>query len=235
MSFWEALGAAGAIGSAVVGAASLFKDNDEPAGSAELRAGAGRAKEISDILSSPNDPRFLQMVDQEEGRIRGDFAEAMKNLRVSNQRAMARGGAPMLNPERRDEAIAQASARGLEEARSRARDNARAYLTAAAQANQMSMGGFAQSASIDGTMDALGRMNRSNALQTIFGGVNALAQPAARTQPGQQTVGGKLFGSLFGSGSGSGTPMLNGGQSTSAPLIHNANWRSGNYAMGGTG
>jgi hypothetical protein len=218
------LSGAAALGSAVVGAASLFDDNDPPEGSRELSESARRAREISDILSNPNDPRFLSMVDTEEDRIRGDFAGALKQLRVANQRATARGGAPMLNPERRDESIAQAAARGLEDARSRARDNARAYLTAAAQANQMSMGGFANVANIDARTDALSRMSRANGLQALFGGAYALGQPAPQMPQGGQTVGGKLFGSLFGNGNQS---PLNGGQSPSNPLIHDASWGAG--------
>lgn len=223
MAFWEALGAGAALGSVALGAASLLQDNDPPAGSEELMAGSRRAREISDMLANPNDPRFLQLVDQEEGRIRGDFAQALKELRIANQRATARGGAPMLNPERRDEAIAMASARGLEQARTRARENARAYLQAAAGANQMSMGGFANAANINGTVDALGRMNRSNALQTIFGGVHALSRPAPQMQPGQETVGGRLMSTLFG-----GSSPLNGDPgkgSGGMPTIHSTNWR----------
>jgi len=203
---------AAAAGSLVAGVTSLLDDPDPPQGSAELMEGSRRAREISDILSNPNDPRFLQLVDQEEGRIRGDFASSLKQLRIANQRATARGGAPMLNPERRDETMARATAWGMEEARNRARENARAYLMASAQANQMSMGGFAQSAGIDGGLNSLNRMNRANAMQAAFGGAYALGQPAPTTKPGQQTVGGKLFGNLFGGGN-----MLNGGQNPYLP------------------
>lgn len=124
------------IGQAAAGIAGLFFD--QPKVPKQAKAAIAAQQGITEQLLNPNDPRFLALVQEEEDRVRRDFAEAIGQYMRSRQHYGSRGFYTV-NPERRDESVAHAFTQMNAEARDRARANARAYLLSAAQANNMAV------------------------------------------------------------------------------------------------
>ncbi|MCH7911029.1 MAG: hypothetical protein IIB38_15620 [Candidatus Hydrogenedentes bacterium] len=76
------------------------------------------------------------------------------------------------NPERRDEAIAQVTTRNFQRAKAQSREQARAFLTRAAQANTSAAGAFGGALSTGFTVDQANRADFMNAIGTATSGVN---------------------------------------------------------------
>lgn len=120
----------------------LFAGKDDVPG--EVRQAGRDVSRIARALTDPNDPLFLELAQEEEGIITRDFAKALRDLGTANRRMMGRtGGMGILNPERRDEALAGAFAKSFADRKQAARDQARAYLGSALQANRAVAGSFA--------------------------------------------------------------------------------------------
>lgn len=129
------------IGGAIKTGIDLFDGDDVP--SSVKRAGEDISR-IARALMDPDDPLFQKIAAQEEGIITRDFARALKDLGTANLRQMGRtGGMGVLDPERRDEALAGAFAKSFTDRKQMARDQARAYLSSALTANQAVAGAFA--------------------------------------------------------------------------------------------
>ena len=130
------------IASAVKTGIDLFGgDDDVPS---EVRQAGRNVSAIARALQDPTDPMFQELAAEEEGLITRDFIKALREVGVENQRQMARtGGMGILDPERRDEALAGAFAKSLADRKQAARDQARAYLSSALTANQAVAGSFA--------------------------------------------------------------------------------------------
>lgn len=148
------------IGQAGVGIAGLFKKQKVPG---EIRSALSTNRSIANALMNPDDSMFQRLVGQEEDRIRREFAGALQQLMVANRRSTARG-TNLLNPERRDEALAMATARGHEEAQDQARQAARRYLLNAANVNNAAFNTTAPLMQ----MDALNRQNQASGIEAAF-------------------------------------------------------------------
>jgi hypothetical protein len=164
------------VGSFAVGVASLFDKEKRPEGLEDFRLAAQRNRDISDQLMNPNDPRFQALAGQEEDKIRGDLASALRELRTTDLRARARTGMGVLNPERRDESISQALSRGFSDAKERARMNARNYLQAAAAANSGAMSGFAGLTQVNQGINQQNTSNRASGFNAMFRGMDAMGR-----------------------------------------------------------
>lgn len=160
------------IGATAAGAYRAFKG--PPDVPDEYKREMARQDEILQMLTNPNDPRFKAQVDQEEGRIKYDFARDLQRVMTANNRNMARtGGYGLFDPERRDEAIASATKMGHANAKSAARQQVRNYLTQA-------LGG---SATLAGQFQPIINQNNEQwrstnlGIKTLFEGAQALANP----------------------------------------------------------
>lgn len=184
----DVLGLIGGLGSAAAGIYSLFEDQPKPVAVPPqfdaYNAAAQRSAQIAAQLANPNDPGFLALAAQEEEKGRRDLIEALNQLRINNQRATARTGMGTLNPERRDEAISMATARGFMEAQDRARQNARAYLQQSLAANNAAAGQFFNAAQFQSGLDLqnqqiaqTNRRDTASGFQGIFSTLASLGQP----------------------------------------------------------
>lgn len=113
-----------------------------PQGYNEAYQASQRADQLTQALD-PSSPYFQRLAGEESDRIRRDFAEGIRQAIVQNNRARARGQIGLfVNPERRDEAIAGATANAFTQAQEQARNNARNYIMAQIQANNAASGSF---------------------------------------------------------------------------------------------
>ncbi|MCB7127937.1 MAG: hypothetical protein J3T61_00160 [Candidatus Brocadiales bacterium] len=154
-----------------VGIYQGLKGQDAPAGTDELLAAAARSAKFADALN-PNSELFQQIAAEEDAESRRNLVEGLRFLTTEQNRATGRGMRGILNPERRDEAIAQVTARGFQTSKEESRQKARDFLTRAAQANIGAAGAFQPA--ID-TGLALGQSNRAdflNAINAATSGVN---------------------------------------------------------------
>lgn len=126
----------------------LFAGGDDVPG--EVRQAGRDISRIARALADPEDPMFQRLAAQEEGIITRDYARALRELGTANLRQTARtGGLGILNPERRDEALAGAFAKSLADRKQAARNQARAYLSSALTANRAVAGAFAPQIAAD--------------------------------------------------------------------------------------
>lgn len=127
--------------SAGAGIASLFGGSGGETHVPGFIKAAGKSNyQIGQMLMNPQDPRFLDLVGQEEGDIRSGVQGGLHELLITDQRARARGLSGLLEPERRDEGISSASATAFEQARNEARNRVRSYLLSAANVNATTFG-----------------------------------------------------------------------------------------------
>lgn len=125
----------------------LFKGEDVPG---DVRGAASNTAAIARALQNPDDPMFRRLEEQESSSIARDYALALRNVGLENQRQMARtGGMGILDPERRDEALAGAYAKSFTERKALAREQARAYLSGALTANSAVAGAYAPQLAAD--------------------------------------------------------------------------------------
>jgi hypothetical protein len=164
-------------GKAVAGIVGMFDEQKAPK---STRQALDQNQGIAAALMNPDDPMFQRLAAEHEARINRDFATGLRQLMTMDRRARARG-VGMLNPERRDEAIAQASARGRADAGAKGRDAARAYLTNAAAVNNAA---FSATAPLM-QLDASNRQNFYGGLEAAFdlarGGYDRLNGDPAQT------------------------------------------------------
>jgi hypothetical protein len=120
---------------------------------------------------NPDDLLYKQLVAEGETASKADLAEAIRQIAIRNRRDTARTGMGILNPERRDESLAQAFAKSYESSRLNARLAARNYLAQAAglNANTASMFGNLMQASM--LQGALNRGQTASGLQALFTGL----------------------------------------------------------------
>jgi hypothetical protein len=168
-----------------------------------LKDATKRNTSIAKMLQNPNNADFKKAVALEEQGIRSGVQSGIAELMLMDRRARARG-LGMLNPERRDEGIASATATAYEQAQQQARNNVRNYLLSAANVNAQLLGGVPsqplgatgmnpQMMGLAGAFDLAratlgggGMQNGAGAPGTgsttnlIFGGQNGLGLPSMR-------------------------------------------------------
>lgn len=193
MGFLSDLAAVGAFG---VGVASMFMGDDETEGERLARQAAEERKQIMEALN-PNSAEGRAMIDAEEGQIRSDFAESVRQLIAQNNRATARGKAGVfLNPERRDETVSRMFIRNNDESRNQAQQKVQNQLLQRLNANGASIGAYGQLGQAEAARSAGNRQRMASGLEAIFTGMSALDNRMAKpnTQygytapPGTQAV-----------------------------------------------
>ena len=205
-------GSQGALNIAGLGLTGLqaFRGFDGPKIPGEFRDAMAQAARIRNALMNPNDPLFRQLEQQELETISGDIAEGFRRLRIQDRRQRGRTGIGILSGERRDEAIAQASARAVADAKGQARENTRRYLSAALGANNAVLGAASTQAGFNqqrfaGQQQALGAL-----AQGAFGLAGGMQENQRQTEmmkflSGIMNTGG---GPLTGSSSRSVNPSI---------------------------
>lgn len=159
----------GALAQGAAAVAGLFQKQRTPPGYNEALESGRRASQFSAALD-PSSPYFKKLEGEERDKINLSYADALKQLIVRNNRALARGSAgAMINPERRDETVSRVMARGFEDAQSLARDRARQYILSQVQANQMAAGSF------NGVM-GYGALNQQQNRTNQAGGMDAIGK-----------------------------------------------------------
>ena len=119
-------------GAGLVGA---FRGREEPAVSREQAGIARQAAEFANLSVSPDDPRFRNLQALFAERNRRANIQAIQALFKTSRRAKARGDVGFgINPERRDESIAQALSRNFQLGAERARDETRKAFLGASEA-----------------------------------------------------------------------------------------------------
>lgn len=148
--FGDALGTLAGIGKTLQGPVALglgFMQNRRrmplPPGYEEALQASQRSSQLAQSLD-PSSAYFQKLAGEEEGRIRRDFVEALRQAQVEQRRARASGRGGYINPERRDEAMASATANAFTQAQEQARVNARNYIMSQIQANNVAAGGFSR-------------------------------------------------------------------------------------------
>jgi hypothetical protein len=169
-----------------------------------LKGGTKRLGQIAEMLQNPNDPRFLEAVDAEEANVRSGVQSGIRELMVADQRARARGLSGLLEPERRDEGIASATATAFEQARQEARNRVRQYLISAANVNASLLGGTPQQPLGGGVNNQmLGLAGAFDLARGVLGGQSGGNAPGAGGSPVNNFYLGQQ-------GQGMGLPSLNG-------------------------
>lgn len=119
----------------------LFQGEDVPS---EVSGAGQNIAAIARALQNPDDPMFRKLEEQEGTKIAQDYAKALRDVAVSNRRMMGRtGGLGILDPERRDEALAGAYSKSFADRKAQARLQAREYLSGALTANRAVAGAYA--------------------------------------------------------------------------------------------
>ncbi len=178
-------------------ASAAFSDRDPSPAEEQLAAAIAQAMgiapaaldranfgaQLSEMLArGEGDPRFASLVSEEDDRIRNDFIQGIDTFITKNRRDRARGGGRgSINPERQDEIRASVLTGAFEDSRSKARASARNLLTAAANANNLSLQGFTN------TMGAL-----TGAGQAAGGAIPSQIQADQQQSAAQATFFGNL-------------------------------------------
>lgn len=187
------------LGGVLEGIGSLFGGGSGSPSKGFITAGKyGNA--ITKAMLYPDTSKIFQRIAAfEEERRMLDMAESMRNFMAQNRRETA-AGFPLLNPERRDESIANAVTTQMQRIPIDARQATLAYLGQAATANAGMMGAFAQPYMVQ---QGYNQNVAGTALHQILGGVGGLlnGNPA---QTGDLTSILASFG-----GSGTATPWNN--------------------------
>lgn len=126
---------------------NLFTESESEQASREIGEAGLRslrqAEEYQRAALDPTHPLFRKIAGEETEAINRTFADSMNDIMRMHARARARGTPGFfINPERRDEAIAAATALRRETAQEAARTKTRQYLMNAAQANRASAGAY---------------------------------------------------------------------------------------------
>lgn len=150
---------------------SLLGFQDKPSGSTEMETAAARIQQISDALASPNLGSYGHLITENEDQIKRDTAASMRELSIADRRQRVRTGTGILNPERRDEAIAQATARSHAGAKDAAREKARSFLTQSLNAQNASMGAYADVAKINASVNAANSKNTARVFDTVLNSI----------------------------------------------------------------
>ena len=129
------LSAAADIVTAGAGLVGAFRGRREPAVSREQADIARQAAEFARLSVSPNDPKFRNLLALFDERNRRANIQGIENIFKQHRRSLARGGPGFfVNPERRDEAVAQALSRNFQLGAERARGETREAFLGASEA-----------------------------------------------------------------------------------------------------
>jgi hypothetical protein len=113
----------------------------------EMLGAVRGGQEYAQAASNPNHPYFKNLVALNAEHNLTNLSEGLRELMVQHRRSVARGNPGVLiNPERRDEAVASAFMRGLYNQNEDAKQKARDYLLATSQGLLNSAQGYAQPA-----------------------------------------------------------------------------------------
>lgn len=152
---------------------SILGFQSKPSGSNEMEAAAARIQQISEALASPNLGSYSHLITEGEDQIRRDTAQSMKDLAVADRRQRVRTGTGILNSERRDEALAQATARIHAGAKDAAREKARAYLVQSLGGQGAAMGAYAKIAAANQQRDEANSMASARLGDLLVRGIPA--------------------------------------------------------------
>lgn len=196
------------LGSAIKTGFDLFAGDDGVP--SEVRRAGRDVSAIARALQNPDDPLFQRLAQQEEGIITRDFSRALREVGTANLRQSARtGGLGILDPERRDEALAGAFAKSVADRKQAARDQARAYLSSALTANQAVAGAFAPQIAADQSQ----RERRASGMQFLLDLVQPQQESGINLDVNLRNPPGLSFGGGFGTGSSSPTTYTTPGLS----------------------
>lgn len=154
------------------GLAKAFGGRKTPRGVAEQTDTARQAALFASAAADPESPTFRKLAALFAEQNRRTSIQAIQGLFKTSRRAKARGDVGFgINPERRDEAIAQALSRNFQLGAERARFEARDTLTGAARATTGAAGAFSYPNYLDVRERDLGIIDRA----VGFGGLPKLA------------------------------------------------------------
>lgn len=189
--FLSGLQAIGDIGQAGVGIASLLKKQPQPAGYEEMQQGMQRSNQLAAALADPNNPMFQSIAADEQAAGRDELTRTLNQIRLQNRRASARSpNGRILNPDRRDEAMASALARGTQDESVRARQRARQVISGALTGSNAAAGVARQNAGFSDALQQRSRMNRTSGLQGAFDLLGTTGRVGSRMMPSTSLGGG---------------------------------------------
>jgi len=126
--------------------------------------------DYSRMMVNPNDPTYQALVRQEEGDIRGRFAQALNQAVTENRRQQGLGRTPLFDAERGGEVRFRAMMQQQNDARTQAQQQALQRLGLAADSTRNAMSMYQQPIS---ALSALGQSNLTRELQNRGLGVQA--------------------------------------------------------------
>ena len=180
----------------------------------ELLAATRGQQQYAEAAGNPNHPFFKNLVALNAEDNLAKASAGLRELLVQHRRALARGNPGVLvNPERRDEAVASAFMRGLynqnEDAKMRARD----YLMATSQGLEASVRGYNAAMPMQQAYSQIGVEQRHaapGALADLFReGIKIYNQyrPPAQTFSGARTFSGNFGAGSYGQFGSSAYPI----------------------------
>jgi len=192
-----------ALAGNVIGIARDLQSPKKPEALGYLDQASRRSADIAKALSQPDLGKYSGLVDAEQNAINRGAARDIYDLANADRESRVRSasGVGMFNSDRRDETITREFIRQREASRDAARTNARTYLTAALNANNIAIGGYGQVADIQTGLNDQSYDRQSLGLEQL----TLLADNADLDTAGI----GKLLASIGGNSSG-GMKLLNG-------------------------
>ncbi len=150
-------------GAGLVGA---FRGRKEPAVSREQADIARQAAEFAELSVSPDDPRFKNLLALFDERNRRANIQAIGDVFKQHRRSLARGGPGFfVNPERRDESVAQALSRNFQLGAEGARNETRRAFLDASNASTGAASGLSDPAELAADYEALNRENLASGIE----------------------------------------------------------------------
>lgn len=184
-------------GAGLVGA---FRGRREPAVSREQADISRQAAEFAQLSVSPNDPRFRNLLALFEEQNRRANIQAIQGLFKTSRRAKARGDVGFgINPERRDEAIAQALSRNFQLGAERARGETREAFLGASQAGAGAARGLSVPSFLAARYEALNTKNLATGIEAggdVLRGLEDLfrtRRPLGRSEPMPREFWGEIW------------------------------------------
>ncbi len=166
------------------GLAQAFGGRKTPRGVAEQTDTARQAALFAAASADPDSPMFRKLAALFAEQNRRANIQAIRGLFMTDRRAKARGDVGFgINPERRDEAVAQALSRNFQLGAERARFEARDTLTGAARGSTGAAGAFTNPnlmALRERDLSISGRAVGFEGLPKLAGGIERLFQQGPR-------------------------------------------------------
>lgn len=147
-----------------------FLSNKKTGAEKSAQATLGQAQGLINLLSNPNDPKFQELLAQENQSVRQGYLQNIRDLIEGNRRQALLGRQQYFDPERRDESVFSAVNQAGQQAQQQARSNVIDNLN-----NQIArlQGQFSGQMNLAQTSDKRNDQMRQSIMALLGGGLEA--------------------------------------------------------------